>query len=147
MPSYLHYLIHLHGVLLNYIFKYSLPFLTLRLPAGKTDVSLPHSLQTRAGAHPVRYPMDTGSSFSGVKRLGRQTDDSPPTSRKKDGAIPFSQVVEAHRVLRSRGSHISSHMVARLSALSNGRPLYRQECSWYSFLLSAGTTLPFTVCL
>jgi hypothetical protein len=40
-----------------------------------------HVFQTSSGAHPVSYPMGTGDSFSwGVKRQGRETDHSPPSS-------------------------------------------------------------------
>jgi hypothetical protein len=39
----------------------------------------PHS-PDRLWAHPVSYPMGTGALSSGVKRQGREADDSAPTS-------------------------------------------------------------------
>jgi hypothetical protein len=49
--------------------------------------------------------------------------------------------VEAHRVVRRRGSHtlqtIGSQMAVRLSELRVGRALPPQEDSWYSFLLES----------
>jgi hypothetical protein len=51
--------------------------------------------------------------------------------------------MEAHRVVRRRGSHIfytiSSKMAVRLSALRAGRTFSPQE-SWYSFLLEVVST-------
>jgi hypothetical protein len=52
------------------------------------------------------------------------------------------QAVEAHMVVRRRGSHIyytvGSQMAVRLSALRAGRPPFTpQEDFWYSFLLEA----------
>jgi len=40
-------------------------------------------------AHPASYSMGAGGSFSGVKRPGRETDCSPPSSAevKNDAAI------------------------------------------------------------
>jgi hypothetical protein len=42
------------------------------------------------GAYSASYPMSPGSSFFGVKRPGRETDHSPPSSAevKNGGAIP-----------------------------------------------------------
>jgi hypothetical protein len=37
-------------------------------------------IQTESGVHPTFYPMGTGGYFLGVKRLGRETDNPPPTS-------------------------------------------------------------------
>jgi hypothetical protein len=39
-----------------------------------------HVVQTGSGIHPTSYPMGTGSSFPGVKRPGREADQSPPTN-------------------------------------------------------------------
>jgi hypothetical protein len=47
---------------------------------GSTDFSLHHRVQTGSGAHPASYPMGTEGSFSGIKRPGRETDHSPPSS-------------------------------------------------------------------
>jgi hypothetical protein len=37
-------------------------------------------LLSGSGAHPASYPMGTGALSQGVKRPGRDTDRSPPTS-------------------------------------------------------------------
>jgi hypothetical protein len=39
-----------------------------RLPAGETDFSLFHSVQTGPGAHPTSYTMSTAAVPQGVKR-------------------------------------------------------------------------------
>jgi hypothetical protein len=36
--------------------------------------------QTGSGVHPTSYPMGTGALSPGVKRLGREADQSPPAS-------------------------------------------------------------------
>jgi hypothetical protein len=49
----------------------------VRVPVGE-DYSPTYVVQIPSGAHPVSYPMDIGRSFPGVKRPGRETDNSPP---------------------------------------------------------------------
>jgi hypothetical protein len=44
------------------------------------EVSFLQVIQTASTTLPVSYPMDTGSSSPGVKRQGREADNSPPTS-------------------------------------------------------------------
>jgi hypothetical protein len=44
------------------------------------EFSLLKIVQSGFGVHPTSYPMGTGSSFPGVKRSGREADNSPPTS-------------------------------------------------------------------
>jgi hypothetical protein len=44
----------------------------VRFPAGATNFSLHHRVQTGSGAHPASYP--------GVKWPGREADHSPPSS-------------------------------------------------------------------
>jgi hypothetical protein len=48
-------------------------------------------IQTGSGAHPASYPVGTGDSLLGVKRLGHEADQSPPTGaevkKKKCGSI------------------------------------------------------------
>jgi hypothetical protein len=39
-----------------------------------------HVVQTGSGVHPASYLMGTGGSSPRVKQLGREADDSPPTS-------------------------------------------------------------------
>jgi hypothetical protein len=52
--------------------------------------SLLHCVQSGSGDHPASYPMGTGGSFPGVKRLEREADHSHPSSAEinYDGAIP-----------------------------------------------------------
>jgi hypothetical protein len=38
------------------------------------------SVETGSGAHPVPYAMGAEGSFPGVKRPGRETEHSPPSS-------------------------------------------------------------------
>jgi hypothetical protein len=53
------------------------------IPGNRTRAVLPLAsryTQTGSGVHPTSYTMGTGSSFLGVKRLGREVDHSPPTN-------------------------------------------------------------------
>jgi hypothetical protein len=52
----------------------------VQFPAGAENFSLHHRVQDGSGAHPASYPMCTSGSFRGVKRPGREADDSPPSS-------------------------------------------------------------------
>jgi hypothetical protein len=52
----------------------------VRFPAGAGDFSLHHRVQNGSGAHPASYPMVPGVLSLGVKRPGRETDHSPPSS-------------------------------------------------------------------
>jgi hypothetical protein len=52
----------------------------VRFLAGAGNFSLHHRLQNSSGAHPASYPMGTRNSFPGVKRPGRESDHSPPSS-------------------------------------------------------------------
>jgi hypothetical protein len=52
----------------------------VRFPAGGGNFSLLNRVQNGSGAHPASYPMGTRSSFLGVKRPGREADNSPPSS-------------------------------------------------------------------
>jgi hypothetical protein len=51
----------------------------VRFPAGAGNFSL-HRVQTGSGAHPASYPMGNRGFFLGVKRPGRETYHSPPSS-------------------------------------------------------------------
>jgi hypothetical protein len=62
----------------------------VRFPARTGNYSLHHRVQNGSGAHPASYPMDTRGSFPGVKRLGRETDHSPPSSAE------FKECVELY---------------------------------------------------
>jgi hypothetical protein len=46
------------------------------------EFSLLHIVQTGSGVNPTSYTMGTVGSFPGVKRPGRETDHSSPTSAK-----------------------------------------------------------------
>jgi hypothetical protein len=54
------------------------------------DFCLPHQIQTGPGTHASYYPTGTGALSPGVKWLGREADQSPPSSAevKKTGAVP-----------------------------------------------------------
>jgi hypothetical protein len=52
----------------------------VRFPVGGGNFSLHHRLQNGSGAHPASYPMGTRALSLGVKRPGRETDHSPPSS-------------------------------------------------------------------
>jgi hypothetical protein len=52
----------------------------VRFPAGAGNFSLHHRVQNGSGAYPASCLMGTGVSFPGVKRPGRVTDHSPPSS-------------------------------------------------------------------
>jgi hypothetical protein len=52
----------------------------VRFPAGAGNFSLHHRVQNGSGVHPASYPMGTRGFSLGVKRLGRGTDHSPPSS-------------------------------------------------------------------
>jgi hypothetical protein len=46
----------------------------------RQGLSLFYSAQAVSGAHPTSYKMETGSSFTGVKRPGSEADHLPPYS-------------------------------------------------------------------
>jgi hypothetical protein len=52
----------------------------VRFPTGDVNFSLHHRVQNGSGAHLVRYPTVPGSLSLGVKRAGREADQSPPSS-------------------------------------------------------------------
>jgi hypothetical protein len=54
------------------------------------ESSLLHVVQTGSGVHPTFYPMDTGGSFPGVKRPGREADHLPPTSAEVKKMLVYS---------------------------------------------------------
>jgi hypothetical protein len=51
-----------------------------RFPAGAESFSLHHRVQNGSGTHPASYPMVPGAFSLLVKRLGRETDQSPSSS-------------------------------------------------------------------
>jgi hypothetical protein len=52
----------------------------VRVPTKKKHFFSLQAVQTGSSVHPTLYLMGTGDSFPGVKRPGRETDDSPPAS-------------------------------------------------------------------
>jgi hypothetical protein len=50
------------------------------IPGRVNKFSLLHIVQTGPGVHPTSYKMGTRGSFPGVKRQGREADQSSPTS-------------------------------------------------------------------
>jgi len=52
------------------------------IPSRGRIFPLLHHIQVGSDAHPASYPMGTGGSYPGVKRLGCEADHSPPFSAK-----------------------------------------------------------------
>jgi hypothetical protein len=54
------------------------------------EIFLYSSIQADSGVQPASYPMGTSGPSLGIKRPGRETEHSPPTSAevKNGGAIP-----------------------------------------------------------
>jgi hypothetical protein len=48
----------------------------IRFPAGDGNFSLRHHVRTRLGAHPASYPIGNVTLSLGVKRLGREADNT-----------------------------------------------------------------------
>jgi hypothetical protein len=66
---------------INELFSWELAWATgVRSLAGDGNFSLRHRVQTCSGSHPASYPTDSGESFPGEKRSGRETNHSPPSS-------------------------------------------------------------------
>jgi len=53
-------------------------------------IYLRHRVQAGSGAHPASYPVDTGGTFSGVKRPGRESDHSLPFSAEVKNARSYT---------------------------------------------------------
>jgi hypothetical protein len=64
--------------------------LRVRFQAGAVKFSLHYRVQNGSGAHPASYPMGTRALSLEVKRPGRETDHSSPSSgdQRISGAIP-----------------------------------------------------------
>jgi hypothetical protein len=54
----------------------------VQFSAGAGNFSFHHRVQNGSGAHPASYTMGTGASALGVKRPGREAENSPPSSAK-----------------------------------------------------------------
>jgi hypothetical protein len=58
----------------------------VRFAEGAGNFSLRHQVHTGSGAHPASYSMSIVGYFLGVKRPGRETEHSPPSSAEvKEG--------------------------------------------------------------
>jgi hypothetical protein len=65
----------------------------VQLPAGTTDFSLFHTVETGSVFHLASYPVGTAGFSLGVMRSGREADFLPPCSAevKNSGAMPLLQ--------------------------------------------------------
>jgi hypothetical protein len=75
----------------------------VRFPAGAVNFFLHHRVQNGSGAHPASYPMGARALSLGVKRPGRETDHSPPsTDEVKEGVeLYFHAPIRLHGVVLS----------------------------------------------
>jgi hypothetical protein len=75
----------------------------VRFPEGAGNFSLHHRVQNSSGVHPASYPMGTRGSFPGVKRTGREANNSHPSSAE------FKKCVELylHSPIRLHGVVLS----------------------------------------
>jgi hypothetical protein len=56
-------------------------------PGRRVSVFILRNVQTDSGGHPGSYPIDRRAISCGIKRPGRETDHSPPSSAEvKNGA-------------------------------------------------------------
>jgi hypothetical protein len=69
----------------------------VRFPAGVSDFSVLHSVQTGAGAHPAPRALSPG-----LKRPGREADHSPPSSaRSRMAELHLHSRIRLHGVMRN----------------------------------------------
>jgi hypothetical protein len=54
----------------------------VRFLGGARYFSSIHAVQTGSGTHSASYPMGTVGVSPGIKRQGRDSDDSPPSRRE-----------------------------------------------------------------
>jgi hypothetical protein len=64
----------------------------VRLREGAGNFSLFHRVQTGSGAHPFSYPIGTGALSLGVKRPGREADNSPPSTAEVKNAWRYTSI-------------------------------------------------------
>jgi hypothetical protein len=69
----------------------------------KPDISMKNWKKTDSGANPASYPMGTGGSFTGVKRPGRDADQSPPSSAEVKNMWSYTSIppIYLHGVMLS----------------------------------------------
>jgi hypothetical protein len=75
----------------------------VRFPAGAGNRPLHHRVHNGSEAHPASYPMDTGALSLGVKRPGRETDHSSPSSAEVKNAWSYTSTppIRLHGVVIS----------------------------------------------
>jgi len=73
----------------------------IRFPKRPGVLSVCYRAQTRSGALPGSYPMDTGGYFPGVKWPGREADHSRASSAEVKNALSYTsaQPIRLHDVL------------------------------------------------
>jgi hypothetical protein len=62
----------------------------VRFPVGAGIISLRHRVQTGSEAHPASYPVGIGVFSPGIKRSGREADQSLPPSSKVKNAWTYT---------------------------------------------------------
>jgi hypothetical protein len=66
----------------------------VRVPVGAGNCCPHHRVQTCSGAHPASCLMGNWGNSPGVNRLGRETDDSPPSSAEVKNAWNYNSTPE-----------------------------------------------------
>jgi hypothetical protein len=85
----------------------------VRFPTGAGNFSLHHRVQNGSGAHPTSYPMGNECSFPGVKRPGRETNHSPPSSAVKECVeLYLHSPIRIHGVVLSQAQNYSQSYFA-----------------------------------
>jgi hypothetical protein len=60
------------------------------------NFSLCHRIQIGCETHPASYPMDNGSSSTGVRRQGREANHPSPSSAKVENAWSYTSNPKHH---------------------------------------------------
>jgi hypothetical protein len=76
----------------------------VRFSAEAENFSLHHRVQNGSGAHPVSYPTGTRGFFPGVKRLGREADQSLPSSAEVEECLEL--YLHSHNMASWRGAQL-----------------------------------------
>jgi hypothetical protein len=70
------------------------------IPGRGWEFFFHHRVQTSYEAHPTSYPMGTRGFSLGVKRLGRETDHSPPSSAEVENAWSYTSAPQYAAIAR-----------------------------------------------
>jgi len=75
----------------------------VRFQAGAGNISLLHHAQTGSRAHPTLYSVGTGGFSPGIKRPGREADNSTPSGAEVNNAWSYTSTpsVRLHSVVPS----------------------------------------------